>query len=226
MSEDIVQAGSRHVTDVLSINRELSEKAIRMRCLAYYSSIRAKLLTETIFEIDSSKKRLLNITNKYKQQSEIIADQKSSLEEKNLELQKSRYNFLAAQEVAKVGSWYLDLIKNELIWTDENYRIFEIPKGTPMSYEKFIKVVHPDDRAYVDKQWKAAIAGEPYDIEHRLLINDKVKWVREKAELKFNDAKEPISGIGVTQDITIIKQSEEERSNLRAQLIRRRRWML
>jgi hypothetical protein len=68
-----------------------------------------------------------------------------------------------------------------------NYRIFGIPIGTKLTYEIFLNCVHPDDREYVDKEWKAAFAKKPYDIEHRLLVDGKVKWVREKAELYFNE---------------------------------------
>lgn len=130
-------------------------------------------------------------------------------------LQISETNLIKAQEVAHIGSWSLDLLENNLVWTDENYRIFGIPKGTPMTYEKFLEVVHPEDRDYVDRKWTAAIEGEPYDIEHRLLIDNEVKWVREKAELIFDDKGNPISGVGITQDITERKQAEDEMHRLR-----------
>ena len=125
-------------------------------------------------------------------------------------LQISQTSLVEAQEVAHIGSWNLDLLENNLIWTDENYRIFGIPKGTPMTYEKFLEVVHPEDREYVDKQWSAAIEGEPYDIEHRILIDNEVKWVREKAELRFDDKGNPINGFGITQDISEHKLAQLE----------------
>ena len=39
-----------------------------------------------------------------------------------------------------------------------------------MTYETFLSTIHPDDREYVDKKWKAALAGEKYDIEHRIVV--------------------------------------------------------
>jgi PAS domain S-box-containing protein len=47
-----------------------------------------------------------------------------------------------------------------------------------------------------------------YDIEHRLLVDGKVKWVREKAEITFNKKGEPVEAIGFTQDISDRKLSE------------------
>ncbi|MBE9528089.1 MAG: PAS domain S-box protein, partial [Proteobacteria bacterium] len=124
-------------------------------------------------------------------------------------LQASETNLVKAQEVAHIGSWYLDLVENNLVWSAENHRIFGVPEGIPMTYEGFIEVVHPEDRAYVGKEWSAAVDGKPYDIEHRLLIDNEVKWVREKAELNRDDSGAPISAIGITQDITERKRAEE-----------------
>jgi PAS domain S-box-containing protein len=123
---------------------------------------------------------------------------------------KQQYFLQKAQEIGHIGTWELDIKKNELLWTDENYRIFGLPIGTELTYETFLNCVHPDDREYVDTEWKAAFNKKPYDIEHRLLVDGKVKWVREKAKLEFNEKDECIRGIGFTQDITERKKMEEE----------------
>jgi PAS domain S-box-containing protein len=115
-----------------------------------------------------------------------------------------------AQSVAQVGSWRLDIQHNVLQWSAEAYRIFETPSGTPMTYEGFLACVHPDDRQYVDRMWMAALRGAHYDIEHRLLVAGQVKWVRERAELEFDDHGALLGGIGITQDITERKRLESE----------------
>ena len=69
--------------------------------------------------------------------------------------------------------------------------------------------MHPDDRQYVDEKWRAGVAGEPYDIEHRIIAKGEVKWVREKAELILNDEGKAVRAIGVTQDITERKKVQE-----------------
>lgn len=115
-----------------------------------------------------------------------------------------------AQSVGSIGSWRLDVRKNELTWSEENHRIFGILKGTPLTYESFLNCVHPDDRAYVDSQWQAGLKGEPYDIEHRLLVNGEEKWVRERAVLEFDANGELLGGFGVTQDISARKRREAQ----------------
>jgi PAS domain S-box-containing protein len=103
----------------------------------------------------------------------------------------------------------LDTQRNELSWSDEAYRIFGITPGTPLTYETFLAAVHPDDREYVERKWTAALSGEPYDIEHRILADDTVKWVREQAELEYDSAGGLIGGFGTVQDITARKRAEE-----------------
>jgi len=136
------------------------------------------------------------------------------------ELLRRQEDLSRAQEVGSMGSWRLDVKKNVLTWSDENYHIFRIPKGTPLTYETFLSTVHPDDREYVDTQWKAALRGEPYDIEHRLVVDSGVKWVREKAYLEFDKKGTLLGGFGITQDITERKKTEDALRKVTADLTR------
>ena len=124
-------------------------------------------------------------------------------------LRESQHDLSRAQAIARIGSWRLDVRRNELLWSDETYRIFGIPKGTPLTYEAFLAHVHPDDREYVDSKWQAALKGEPYDIEHRICVGDAVKWIRETAELEFDEEGKLAGGFGTARDITDSKLALE-----------------
>jgi len=124
-------------------------------------------------------------------------------------LQESEANLNRAQEIAHIGSWHLDITGNQLTWSDEVYRMFDTPTGTPLSYEAFLDRVYPEDRERVDRAWTAALQGAPYDIEHRILVGDELKWVRERAELEFDPQGTAAKGIGTVQDITERKRAEE-----------------
>jgi PAS domain S-box-containing protein len=125
-------------------------------------------------------------------------------------LRESEHDLNRAQAVAHTGSWHLDVRHNQLLWSDETHRIFGIPRGMPMTYETFLSSVHPEDREYVDNKWNAALRGEPYDIEHRIVVGNEIRWVRERAELEFNSKGELKGGFGTVQDITERKQVENE----------------
>jgi len=147
-----------------------------------------------------------------------------------LALRKSQTDLNHAQSVGQIGSWRLDIQRNELHWSDESYRICGIPKGSRLTYETFLAAVHPNDRTYVDKMSKAFLQGEPYDIEHRVVVDGKVKWIREKAELEYDEQGQLLGGFGIAQDITDIKLAEhalrasEARFQLAAEISRFGTW--
>jgi PAS domain S-box-containing protein len=123
-------------------------------------------------------------------------------------LLETRNDLNRAQSVGQIGSWRLNVQCNELLWSPENHRIFGIPQGMPLTYDIFLAIVHPDDREYVDRMWQAGLHGAPYDIQHRIVVNGEMKWVREKSELEFNAMGQLLSAFGTTQEITQLKLAE------------------
>lgn len=123
-------------------------------------------------------------------------------------LRDSQSDLNRAQTIGHIGSWRLDVRRNKLTWSAENHRLFGIPEGTPLTYESFLSAVHPEDRDHVDRMWNAALRGAPYEVDHRLLADGQVRWVRERAELEFDVNGELIGGFGTTQDITERRRME------------------
>jgi PAS domain S-box-containing protein len=121
---------------------------------------------------------------------------------------RQQYLLEKAQELGQIGTWELDLLQDRLLWTDENCRIFGVPPGTVADYGLFLQKVHPEDQEYVHQEWSAALEGKPYDIEHRLDIDGTIRWVREKADLEFDEDGKAIRAIGFTQDITERKEAQ------------------
>ncbi len=125
-------------------------------------------------------------------------------------LRVSEASLRRAQAVAHLGSWTLELGSGALHWSEEVYRLFGLPVGSPVTYEQFLAAVHPDDRPVVAAGWRAALAGTPYDLEHRICVDGEVRWVRELAELTFDEHGRAVTGIGTVQDITAQKHAEEQ----------------
>ncbi len=124
-------------------------------------------------------------------------------------LRQSQRDLRHAQGVAHVGSWRINVQGSVLEWSEETYRMFGIAPRTPMTYETFLAAVHPEDRQPVDTAWQAALRGQPYDIEHRIVVGDDIKWVREVAHLEFNRDGTLAGGFGTVQDITDRKMMEQ-----------------
>ncbi len=126
-------------------------------------------------------------------------------------LQNTAKNLNEAQRLSHIGSWELDLEKNELDWSDEIYRIFEIdPEKFGATYEAFLNAIHPEDRDAVNLAYTESLkTRRPYDIEHRLLFPDgRVKYVHEQCET-FYVGDKPVRSIGSVQDITERRLAEE-----------------
>ena len=143
-------------------------------------------------------------------QTEELQSAYQELSAANQALKESQGDFRRAQMISQMGNWRLDMSQNALSWCVETSRIFGLPAGTAFAYETFLATVHPEDREFVDRKWQTALKGEPFDIEHRIVVGDTIKWVRELAELEF-DSKGLLRGaFGTVQDITARKKAEEE----------------
>jgi sigma-B regulation protein RsbU (phosphoserine phosphatase) len=125
-------------------------------------------------------------------------------------LRESEANLNRAQEIAHIGSWHLDVARNRLTWSNEVFRMFGVPQGRPLTYEGFTEMIHPEDREIVDRAWTAALHGAPYDIEHRIVVGGELKWVRERAQVEFDNQGNAVRGTGTVQDITARKRAENE----------------
>ena len=87
-------------------------------------------------------------------------------------LRESERRLKRAQEISHVGSWELDLITNELSWSDEVYRIFGFqPQEFGATYEAFLEAVHPEDRAAVDAAYSESLSEgkDSYEMKHRVV---------------------------------------------------------
>lgn len=125
-------------------------------------------------------------------------------------LRQSESLLAQAQAQVKLGSWRLDVNQDTLEWSEECRRIFAVPADEPLTYQRFLDAVHPDDRERVNRSWNDALKGMPYDIQHRIVVRGATLWVREIAELEFSAAGEICIGVGTVQDITDMKLKELE----------------
>ncbi|MBF0245563.1 MAG: PAS domain S-box protein, partial [Planctomycetes bacterium] len=118
----------------------------------------------------------------------------------------------AAQRMAKIGNWELNLTDNTLTWSEEVFRIFEIEQSRfGATYEAFLNAIHPEDRASVNEAYTESLRTRtPYKIDHRLLMKDgRIKHVLEHCESEFGAGGQPLISRGTVQDITERKLAEE-----------------
>jgi PAS domain S-box-containing protein len=132
------------------------------------------------------------------------------------DLQESKDWLEEAQRVAHLGYWVWDLETNQVIWSEETYRIFGlVPKGGSFDVAVVREMTHPDDREAVFATAKKAIDTETRaDCEHRLFRPDgEMRVVHSLGDVRKN-SQGRIQMFGTTQDITDRKRVEEDRQAL------------
>lgn len=132
--------------------------------------------------------------------------------ERERELERTRDLLERVQRMAKVGGWELDVdaTPRTAIWTDEMYRLHDLPHGVTPDLERTIECYHPDDRQFVRKQLETAIETETgYDLEARLQSDDgDVRWVRAISEPIHDDDGNLDRYRGTVKDISDQKRRE------------------
>ena len=131
-------------------------------------------------------------------------------------LRKSNVSLAEAQRIAHIGNWELDIDSREMYWSDEVYRIAGLPaQSIHGTYEKFLEIVHPEDRETITKAVrKAADEGTKNEIGHRIVRSDgSIREVRQTMEPVYGSAGRIIRVIGIVQDVTEQKETERELKN-------------
>lgn len=123
-----------------------------------------------------------------------------------------------AQKIAKLGSWYLNLLTGELEWSDEIFELFELdPKMHEPTYEGFLNAIHPEDREVVNEAYTQSLQNHTtYNYIHRLLMRDgRIKYVREQGEHFYSEDGIAQGSRGTVHDITeeILLQENLKKKN-------------
>jgi PAS domain S-box-containing protein len=130
-------------------------------------------------------------------------------------LARTQARLVEAQHVAHIGSWEWDVPGNSLWWSEELYRIFGVdPAQFSASYEGFLALVHPDDRAETEATVHKALDGRaPFSFEHRVVRPDGgVRRVHGQGRVICDADGRPLRMLGTGQDITEQRRAEEERA--------------
>ncbi|MDD4977461.1 MAG: ATP-binding protein [Gallionella sp.] len=106
-------------------------------------------------------------------------------------------------DIAHVGGWEVDLIKNSLSWTNEVYRIHELNPDTPLGLADTIEYYAPEGRPVIQAAIDAAIKdGSPWDLELPIITSlGRHRWVRSLGNATLQDGK-VIRLNGAFQDVT------------------------
>lgn len=128
-------------------------------------------------------------------------------------LKQNKELYKQAQALTHIGNWTWDVGTNAITWSDELYRIYGlVPQSETVHFERFIEMVHPDDRervaGTVKKSLETGIGNEFY---HRILLPDGTeKTLHAIGEVELDKNGRVIKMFGTGQDVTIQKNTERD----------------
>ena len=138
---------------------------------------------------------------------------------------KSEARLAHAQAIAHLGNWEWNVLRNEVHWSSEIYRILGVQPGAVVPhFYSYLQQVHPDDRAFTEEMLESRHQGEPFSFDHRIVRPDgTVRIVHLQGEPSLSSPQEGGPGQlllmnGTVQDITERKQTENELRQYRLHL--------
>jgi PAS domain S-box-containing protein len=130
--------------------------------------------------------------------------------------------FLAeGQRLSQMGSFSWRVGTDEVTWSEQLYRIYELEIGVPVTLDLIRARVHPEDLSLLEKMKKVDQAGggrNEFEWQYRLMMPDhSIKYMQAVAHAT-QDEDGQLEYMAAVQDVTARRLSEEALDKARAQL--------
>ncbi|HJU05503.1 MAG TPA: PAS domain S-box protein [Nitrospiraceae bacterium] len=150
-----------------------------------------------------------------------FTNRNQALREAATALQDKEARVRQALEAAEMATWEWDMRTGVMRWGGLREMVAGLPLGAfGTTYQDFITVLHPDDRARVHAEWERALQlGAEYAGEFSLVRPDgQIRWMAGRGRFTVSD-NDPVRMTGCCWDVTDRRRMEE---SLRASEDRRR----
>src|SRR4029453_6534091 len=126
---------------------------------------------------------------------------------------------MEGQHLARVGNFAWRVATNEITWSDQLYRIYELEIGVPVTLELIRTRVHPEDLALLEKMVEQARNGSnDFEWQDRLLLpHHSIKCLPAVFHATRDQHGQP-EYIAAVQDVTARRLSEEALDRARSEL--------
>jgi PAS domain S-box-containing protein len=129
-------------------------------------------------------------------------------------LRESEERLRLACASAQAGTWDWDIEKNQLLWSEDTYRMHGLDPSThpQMSYERWLRSVHPEDRARADERAQQVLAQGQSDYQSELRIIHPMgglRWILARGRVHYDIHGQPVRMLGIALDITERRRAEE-----------------
>jgi PAS domain S-box-containing protein len=133
--------------------------------------------------------------------------------ERDAESARLRKVFESAEVVGRMGSWEWRPQSNELVWSDNMYRIYGYePREIEPSPERVFELVHPDDLDRVTHVFdQLGAVGQLLPLEYRIILRDRgLRYLRAMLAIAEERDGRPHRLTGTVQDLTEQRRAERQ----------------
>jgi PAS domain S-box-containing protein len=150
--------------------------------------------------------------------TELVAMQQQ-LEQANEALVEEKRKLKETQLISGVAGWEFYPDTQKLLWSEEVYEITGLARNDQRAaFDIYVEHIFPEDRQLMFDAL-AALKGRgiPIDVTHRIrALNGETRFIRQLASIESGTV--PLKLVGSMQDITKLKQLENERDDFRDRL--------
>ncbi|MGE5671226.1 MAG: PAS domain S-box protein, partial [Fibrobacterota bacterium] len=136
----------------------------------------------------------------------------TELKEKEQQLEERNFFFRESQKSASIGSYRLFIKQDRWEASEGLFLIFGIDATYPGTTQGWLKLVHPEDSAMMNKYLSEEVIGKqkPFNKEYRIIReNDhEIRWVHGQGVVELDKDGSPMYMVGTIQDITDRKKTE------------------
>ena len=135
------------------------------------------------------------------------------LQDSEAELRESEARINLAATAANLGLWLWNIRDDELWVTKQWRRLFGFAESEPVSFDRVLQVVHPEDRERTKQlvQQMFEGGGGEYENEYRITRPDgSTRWMAGHGSVELDERGKPAFVRGVSHDITKRKMAEEK----------------
>jgi PAS domain S-box-containing protein len=137
------------------------------------------------------------------------------------ELRRSEAFLAEGQRLSLTGSFSWKVATDEITWSEQLYRIYELEVGVPVTLELIRTRVHPEDVSLIEKMKmveQAQAAASDFEWQYRLVMPDhSIKYMHAVAHA-MRDRDGQLEYIAVVQDVTARRESDEALAKARSEL--------
>ena len=126
-------------------------------------------------------------------------------------LRQTQGKLVDAQRMGRIGHWELDLLTQQLTFSDEMYVLMGLDKDKfDGQHDSFLQLIHPDDHVrYKRSREEAHGSVVDLSIEYRIITSEgEIRWLHQLGKAHPHEFGPTTYRTGVVQEITARKQTE------------------